>query len=128
LLDDNLGPVYKQTQTWKDLDISKSISSRQKREVSEVLQKHAKVFSDIPGRTSVIKHVVKTTNDTPIRQRAYRTPHALKQKVKKEIDSMLQLGVIEETDSAYASPIVVVAKKTGDVRVCTDYRSHIRFN
>jgi hypothetical protein len=36
---------------------------------------------------------------------------------------MLQLGVIEETDSAYASPIVVVAKPNGDVRVCTDYRS-----
>lgn len=122
LLDDSLDTVYTQTQTWEDVEIAKSLSSQQKQEVSEVLKKNAKAFSDIPGKTSVIKHVVKTTNQTPIRQRAYRTPHALKQQVKNEIDNMLKLGVIEETDSAYASPIVVVAKKTGDVRVCTDYR------
>ncbi len=30
-----------------------------------------------------------------MRQRAYRTPHALKDKVQAEIDNMLKLGIIE---------------------------------
>jgi hypothetical protein len=36
---------------------------------------------------------------------------------------MLQLGIIEPTISAYASPIVVVAKPGGDIRITTDYRN-----
>ena len=55
--------------------------------------------------------------------RAYRTPHSLREKVKAELDSMLNLEVIEPSTSAYASPIVVVPKPNGDMRVCTDYRT-----
>ncbi|XP_072037003.1 uncharacterized protein [Amphiura filiformis] len=122
-LEDNIGPTYTQTQTWKDTTICESVSQIQKKEMSTVLKAHSKAFSDVPGRTNVISHTVKTTSEVPIRQRAYRTPHALKQKVKEELDGMLRLGVIEPTTSAYASPIVVVAKPNGDIRLCTDYRA-----
>ncbi|XP_072014751.1 uncharacterized protein [Amphiura filiformis] len=92
-LEDNIGPTYTQTQTWKDTTICESVSQIQKKEMSTVLKAHSKAFSDVPGRTNVISHTVKTTSEVPIRQRAYRTPHALKQKVKEELDSMLRLGV-----------------------------------
>ena len=45
--------------------------------------------------------------------------------VKGEIDKMLDAGIIQQTDSPYASPIVMV-KKSGDSgdswRCCADYR------
>ena len=78
-LDDSIvygvGPTCKQTQTWKDVKISNSLTETQNQEISELLEKYSRAFSDVPGRTNVISHTVKTTTETPIRQKAYRTPH-----------------------------------------------------
>ena len=32
-------------------------------------------------------------------------------------------GIIEHSDSPWSSPLVIVTKKTGDIRVCVDYRA-----
>ena len=122
-LDENIGPTYTQTQTWKDASISESVSQIQNTEMSEILENHSKPFTDVPGRTKDISHKLKTSTESPNRLRAYRTPHSLRPKVKAEIDNMLKLGIIEPSTSAWASPIVVVAKPNGDIRLCTDYRA-----
>ena len=122
-LDQNIGPTYTQTQTWKDAKIDDTISTSQFEEIQQLLSSHEKVFSDVPGKTHVITHKLVTTTDAPIRQRAYRTPQAIKSKVQDEIDNMLNLGVIEEINSSYASPIVAVNKPNGDIRLCTNYKA-----
>ena len=43
--------------------------------------------------------------------------------MKNEIQEMLHLGVIEPTESPYASPIVLVRKKDGSNRFCVDFRA-----
>ena len=40
----------------------------------------------------------------------------------KELKEMLDSGVIEQTVSEWSSPLVVVQKKDGGVRLCVDYR------
>lgn len=42
--------------------------------------------------------------------------------VKKIINDILANGVIRESHSEYASPIVLVRKKNGELRMCVDYR------
>ena len=42
-----------------------------------------------------------------------------------EIDEMIELGVIEPLISPYSSPIVLVPKKDGLVRLCIDFRKII---
>lgn len=122
-LDQNIGPTYTRTQTWKDAKINDKVTKSQMCEMQQLLSSHEDVFSDVPGKTTVITHKLVTTTEAPIRQRAYRTPQALKSKVQDEIDNMLNLGVIEEINSAYASPIVAVNKPNGDIRLCTNYKA-----
>ena len=48
-------------------------------------------------------------------------PHAMREVVDKELDSMEKLGVIEPSCAAYAFPIVIVKKSDGSNQVCVDY-------
>ncbi len=56
------------------------------------------------------------------RSRPYRLPEHKKNLVQEELKAMLNLGVIEESHSDWASPIVLVPKTDGSVRFCVDYR------
>ena len=49
--------------------------------------------------------------------------------VDKEIEDMIAMGVIERSEAAYASPLVLVKKADGSYRVCVSsfrafYHSH----
>ena len=58
----------------------------------------------------------------PVYQRPYPMPHMKRAAADKEIDMMLQMGVIRPSSSPYASPILLVPKKDGTIRFCIDYR------
>ena len=58
--------------------------------------------------------------DSPIRQLVRRIPFALRKKIAGLVDEMLR-GVIWESASPCASPVVLVKKKNQDLRFCVDY-------
>ena len=39
------------------------------------------------------------------------------------VDAMVQQGVVEQSDSPWCSPVVLVEKKDGTPRFCVDYRA-----
>ena len=86
------------------------------------LSRHEEVFSDIPGKTNMIKHKIELTENNPVRSRPYPLPYAMKENLKKEIEDMLSLGIIRESNSSFAFPIVIMKKKDGSNRICVDYR------
>ncbi|XP_073670179.1 uncharacterized protein [Paramisgurnus dabryanus] len=100
------------SQEWRD-KISKKLS-----EMSDVFAQHDLDF----GRTSKVKHHIKLSDETPFKQRARPIhPHDLAA-VRRHLQGLKESGVIRESESPFASPIVVVRKKNGDVRLCVDYR------
>ena len=74
-----------------------------------------------PGKTNLVEYQIHTDSAPPLRLPAYRLPYAYRDRVKKELDDMLKLGIIEPSASEWASPMVVVAKKDGALRICVDF-------
>ena len=59
----------------------------------------------------------------PVRQRPYSLNLRYKERVKVELDRMLDVGINEPVEeSEWISPMVVQDKKIGEVRICVDLR------
>jgi hypothetical protein len=57
----------------------------------------------------------------PVKQRPYRLNPKYKEKVKIELDRMMEAGIIEPVEeSEWISPMVVQDKKTGEIRIYVD--------
>jgi predicted aspartyl protease len=95
------------------------------RMVALLLEEYQDIFStgdlDI-GRTDLVEHGINTGHGTPIKQRSRRVAPSQQKEIDKQVEKMLEQGVIEPTDSPWASPVVLVSKKDGTQRFCVDYR------
>jgi hypothetical protein len=56
----------------------------------------------------------------PIRQPPRRIPLAKQAEIKEMLDDMQRHGIIEESDSPWWSPVVLVRKKNGELGFCVD--------
>ena len=74
------------------------------------------------GRTSLVQHVIDTGDAMPIKQRPYRVSPDVKKEIDRQVDEMLEKGIIQESVSSWSSPVVLVKKKDGSYRFCVDFR------
>ena len=96
-----------------------------KEKLQRLIVKHRKVFAlkgDPLGRTDIVKHVIKTENVPPIKQAPRRVPIHQEEVVESNMRDMIEDGVIQPSESPWASPVVLVKKKDGTCRFCIDYR------
>lgn len=77
---------------------------------------------DILGCTRLEEHVIDTGDHPPVRQKYYPIPFHHRDYVRKEIDTMLKLDIIEKSNSPWNSPILLVPKANGELRMCLDSR------
>lgn len=97
-----------------------------KERLRQKLSERADVFSlhelDV-GLAKEVEHTIRLSDSRPFRERSRRIAPADIDDVRRHIQQLLAAGIIKESRSPYASPIVVVRKKNGDVRMCIDYRT-----
>ena len=63
-------------------------------QIEELLQEFSDVSSAQLGRITVTEHTIDVGTTPPIRQHPYGVPLAIRNTVGKEVDQMLELGVI----------------------------------
>lgn len=96
-----------------------------KQRITQKLQSMPDVFAhhDLDfGRTDKVRHHIKLSDESPFKLHARPIHPQDIAAVRKHIQELLDTGVIRESESLFASPIVVVRKKNGQVRLCIDYR------
>ena len=102
--------------------MGEDLSPAQKQDLEEVILQHQDVFSELPGRTTITQHGIKTAPGITVRVPPYRVPEAWRNAIREEVTRMLRLRVIEESRSAWSSPVVLVPKPDGTFRFCNDFR------
>lgn len=82
-------------------------------------------FDSPRGSRELTDHSMKIrlTNDVPVYCGPRRLSYHERGEVKVKLGELLQKGIIRHSESPYASPIVLVRRKNGDLRMCVDYRS-----
>ena len=95
------------------------------KELKKLILEYSDIFatSNIDlGKLDSVKHEIKVQRHPPIKQRPYRVPYSLKETMASQVREMIEAGVIIPSKSPWTSPVVLVKKKTGDMRFCVDYR------
>ena len=101
------------------------LGDAQREVLADLLIRYQHVFaqsSEDLGRTDRVQHKINTGVAAPCRQPPRRQPIGKRDIEKQEVLKMLERNVIEPSNSAWSSPIVLVTKKDGSTRFCVDYR------
>ncbi|KAJ1103801.1 hypothetical protein NDU88_001222 [Pleurodeles waltl] len=85
---------------------SDTLSGQQQSDCRKVLQQFAELFSLTHGQTDLCTHDVDTGDSMPVKNNFFRQSDQVKESIKVEVNKMLELGVIEHSDSPWASPVV----------------------
>lgn len=105
---------------------SSPVPKKWKQRLVNKMMERSDVFSthefDV-GCSKSTQHTIKTSEDKPFRERSRRLPPADLEALRQHLSELKKAGIITESRSPYASPIVVVRKKNGKIRMCVDYRT-----
>nr|VZI39327.1 unnamed protein product [Spirometra erinaceieuropaei] len=95
------------------------------RKLSQLINEFKDIFDwdgKSTGRTSVTEHCIDTGDARPIRVPPRRLPIFYQKELDALINDMLSRNIIRPSQSPWSSPIVLVKKKDGSMRLCIDYR------
>jgi len=108
------------------LDRCQHLTPEQEETVKNLLRHNHDVFAKDNttfGCCPWVKFTIDTGDHPPIKLQARPIPLHYRQAVYETFQKYLECGAVRPSQSPWASPILCVKKKTGEVRVCIDYRA-----
>ena len=90
----------------------------------ELIYDHQNMFSlcdEDLGLCDCLKHTILMTTTKPVYLPHHTIPVQLQNEVHKCLDTWLKQGIICPSCSPYASQVVIMCKKTGEIHLCIDF-------
>lgn len=125
---------YLDEQFDREFDISKirldHMNEEEKVAITGLVQKYSDIFhtGNEPLTCSPkVSHHIRTTSEVPIYSRNYRFPEIYRNEVERQVEEMLEQGIVRHSESPWNAPIWIVPKKSDasgvqKFRMVIDYR------
>lgn len=84
--------------------------------IQHLLQKFRKLFttpSELPPSIEIEHHITLKEGSDPINVRPYRYAHFQKEEIERQVQTMLDAGLIRPSSSPFSSPVLLVKKRMG---------------
>ena len=102
------------------------VPNKFKVEFLKLIEKHHTVFSkdksDL-GNSQTLQHDISLRTKEPIYVKQFKIPEAHQTVVEEHLKEWLKLGIVEPCRSKYNSPLFIVPKKDGSLRIVQDFRA-----
>ena len=102
-----------------------ALTDEQQTKLAQLLDKHEAAFSSpategVPAKLPPMR--IDTGDHPPVSRHAYRRSATERTVIEETVKQYLKDGIIKPSFSPWASPVVLVKKKSGEWRFCVDYR------
>jgi hypothetical protein len=107
------------------MDINPELSIEQGRRLARMLNEFDEILAFNPnniGTCSIIQHKIDTGDSAPIHQNPYIYAAPLREEISRQVNELIELGIVVPSKSPWSSPVVLVDKKDGTKRMCVDLR------
>jgi len=107
------------------VNVGEDLNDEQVNELKQLLNEYKSAFSidGSLGCTNLVEHDIELEeNAKPFNEPLRRRPFAHKDETRRQVKKMLEMGIIEESKSPWASAYVLAAKKNGEMRLGVDFR------
>ena len=105
------------------LNINPDLTKEQQSQVRQLVTNFASTFTGIPCCTTLLEHDIKLTTDTPVRVKQYPLPFNMMEAAKDDVRDMINLDIVDPSESPYCSPVFIVKRKDNTNRFCIDFRT-----
>lgn len=119
-------PREEMTAVMSQMHIHENLIGEQYQDLEYLIEEYGEIFSKTDndlGCCDIVKHRITTTDDIPTRITHRRIPPQQWPEVRQYLKKALDNGVIRESASPYAAPVVLVRKRDQSLRMCVDYRA-----
>uniref|UniRef100_A0A8C6TE86 ribonuclease H n=1 Tax=Neogobius melanostomus TaxID=47308 RepID=A0A8C6TE86_9GOBI len=110
----------------QEVDITScEVSLEWKNKLLNLVERYDSTFSRHKmdcGEAKDFVHRIRLMDDKPFRLPYRRVPPCHYEKLRTALNEMEEVGIIKKSQSEYASPLVLVVKPNGDLRICNDFR------
>ena len=100
-----------------------TLDSRTERRLTSLQEEYSDIFSERHSITTVYQHNINIVEPEKFIRRLYQVPIKYQAEVQQEIQRMLDEDIIERCNSNFLNPLLVVRKKSGEIRLCLDMRN-----